>query len=278
MGRRGLLAGVAGVAGVAWALAGPLAPALADPQVPSSVPAPQACPGPDPGACSPGGGGDQSGAPAPGQPVAGLGPGLVLSAVGQWVASGAAWLLGQVGSALDKTTRPDLSAGWFTAHMKQMTEVCAFLVLPLLLAAVIQAVARQDLGGLVRAVLVRLPLAILLTAVAVQLVQLCLAAVDSLSATVAQGAGLAAPGFMGQVAQAISLGGGGVPLFVGFVASLLIAVGAFVLWLELVLRAAAIYVAVLFLPLALAGLVWQATWHWSRRLAETLAALVLSKL
>ncbi len=44
------------------------------------------------------------------------------------------------------------------------------------------------------------------------------------------------------------------------------------------MRTAAIYVAVLFLPLALATLVWPSVSHWCRRLAETLAALVLSKL
>jgi hypothetical protein len=59
--------------------------------------------------------------------------------------------------------------------------------------------------------------------------------------------------------------------------ALLIAVAAFVLWLELLIRAAAVYVAVLFLPLALATLVWPAVSHWCRRLVETLAALILSK-
>src|SRR6185312_4923051 len=58
---------------------------------------------------------------------------------------------------------------------------------------------------------------------------------------------------------------------------LLIAVAAFVLWIELLIRAAAVYVAVLFLPLALAALVWPAVAHWCRRLVETLAALILSK-
>ena len=53
---------------------------------------------------------------------------------------------------------------------------------------------------------------------------------------------------------------------------------ALVLWLELVVRAAAVSVAVLFLPLALAALVWPAVAHWCRRLADTLVALVLSKL
>jgi len=49
------------------------------------------------------------------------------------------------------------------------------------------------------------------------------------------------------------------------------------IWLELLLRASAIYVAVFFLPVALAGLVWPATARWSRRLVELLAALILSK-
>jgi hypothetical protein len=50
------------------------------------------------------------------------------------------------------------------------------------------------------------------------------------------------------------------------------------LWLELAVRAAAVSVAVLFLPLALAAMVWPAVSHWCRRLADTLVALILSKL
>jgi hypothetical protein len=50
-----------------------------------------------------------------------------------------------------------------------------------------------------------------------------------------------------------------------------------VLWLELLVRAAAVYVAVLFLPLARATLVWPSISHWCRRLVETLTALILSK-
>ena len=60
--------------------------------------------------------------------------------------------------------------------------------------------------------------------------------------------------------------------------ALLAAVLALVVWIELVLREAAIYVAVVFLPLALAGLTWRSTAHWARRLAEWLVAIILSKL
>jgi hypothetical protein len=65
--------------------------------------------------------------------------------------------------------------------------------------------------------------------------------------------------------------------FVLVLVGLLVSVAAFVLWLELLIRAAAVYVAVLFLPLALATLVWPSVSHWCRRLVETLAALILSK-
>ena len=53
--------------------------------------------------------------------------------------------------------------------------------------------------------------------------------------------------------------------------------GAVLVWVELLVRAAAVYVAVLFLPLALASLAWPAIAHWCRRLVDTLVALVLGK-
>ena len=43
--------------------------------------------------------------------------------------------------------------------------------------------------------------------------------------------------------------------FLGFIVALLVAFGALLIWLELLLRSAAIYVAVMFLPLTLSGLV-----------------------
>jgi hypothetical protein len=45
----------------------------------------------------------------------------------------------------------------------------------------------------------------------------------------------------------------------------------------LLVRSAAVTVSVIFLPLMLASLVWPATSRWTRRLVETLVALILSK-
>jgi type IV secretion system protein TrbL len=69
----------------------------------------------------------------------------------------------------------------------------------------------------------------------------------------------------------------GVPGFVVIIGAVIVAVSSLTLWLELVVRAASISAAALFLPICLAALVWPAVSHWCRRLADTLAALVLSK-
>jgi hypothetical protein len=213
--------------------------------------------------------------------VIGLGINAVFDAAGQWVASGAVWLLGQVGGAMSATTSVDLSAGWFSAHESVMATMAAAVVLPMVLCAAIQAIYRQSASMLARAFLVQLPLALLLTGVAVELVQMALAVTDALSAQVLASAGVDTRHILDGVTQALNGTGPAalaVPAFVVFIGGLLVAVAALGLWLELVVRAAAVSVAVLFLPLALAALVWPAVSHWCRRLAETLAALVLSKL
>ena len=117
---------------------------------------------------------------------------------------------------------------------------------------------------------------------AITLVQLGLAVTDSLCAAVSRGAGLDTGHFLGTVATASApeqaVGQPGAPTFVLFLGGIAVVVGAVLVWLELLLRSAAVYVAVLFLPLALAALAWPTISHWSRRLVDTLAALVLSKL
>jgi hypothetical protein len=62
-----------------------------------------------------------------------------------------------------------------------------------------------------------------------------------------------------------------------FVVGLLATAGALALWLELVIREAAVYVIVLMLPLAFAAMVWPARRVWAIRSVELLVALILSK-
>ena len=55
------------------------------------------------------------------------------------------------------------------------------------------------------------------------------------------------------------------------------AVLALVVWMELVLREASIYVAVTFLPISFVAMIWRPTASWARRLAEWLGAIILAK-
>src|SRR5580704_1011113 len=203
----------------------------------------------------------------------------VLNGISQWVASGAEWLLGQIGDILVSTTAIDVGATWFRTHYGQMTALAGVVILPLLLISTLQAVLRQNPGQLVRSFLVQLPLALLLAVVAIQIVILSLSATDAMSTAVAGATSRDVTSLLTGVSKALvaSAGDPTVASFVLLLVALLVAVAAFVLWLELLIRAAAVYVAVLFLPLALATLVWPAISHWCRRLVETLAALILSK-
>jgi hypothetical protein len=67
------------------------------------------------------------------------------------------------------------------------------------------------------------------------------------------------------------------PVFGVLLGALIVTLGILSIWLELLLRAAAIYISVLFLPLALVAMIWPAGWRWCRRLIEFLIAIIFAK-
>jgi hypothetical protein len=196
-----------------------------------------------------------------------------------WVATGAASLVGALAKALSSSTDPVLGLAAFGSEFHLMALLSAAVALPLVALGAIQAIARQDPSGLLRSVLIRLPLALLFTGVSVQIVALGLSATDQASAALIGADGDPARQLLSGLVSALGQPATfGLAAFGGFLLALSAGVVAFALWLELVVRSAAIAAASLFLPLALVGLAWPATSHWARRLGETLAALVLSKL
>jgi hypothetical protein len=209
------------------------------------------------------------------------GAGDVLGALAAGVAQGASWLLSQIGAVISSTTSIDLSASWFRGHYEVMVALAAVVLVPLFLVSVIQSVYRQSPSSLLRTALVHLPLALLLGAVAVQLVQLALAATDALSALVTSTSssdlGTTLSTLSTSLAAQAAGTNGSVPVFVTLLSAAFVSFGALALWVELLIRSAAVYVATLFFPLALASLVWPAISQWCRRLVETLSTLVLSK-
>jgi type IV secretion system protein TrbL len=204
-----------------------------------------------------------------------------VDAVTSWVADTAQWILKRVINFIEDSTTPSLDADWFTERYEFMIGLAALILVPMLIIATLRAVVTQDLGQLVRSFFVFLPVAILGTFAAVTITQALLSITDAMSAAVARNIAGDVSGIFDSVGSTLSNSVGvanpALPSFAVFFGALLLIVGSFFVWLELLVRSAAVTVAVFFLPMILAGLVWPAAMRWTRRLIEILVALILSK-
>lgn len=213
-----------------------------------------------------------------GSAASGVKAALSLAAIGAWVLGGARFAIHETAKVLSETTTPQLGTSWFSATYWRVAGIAALLTLPFLFAATIQALAHSDLALLLRTVLGYLPLAMLMVSVAAPVTMLLLSGSDELSGLVSSAAGT--PG-----SRALGLGGalaGGLSALTGspfliFFVGLLTVAGAIALWMELLMREAAVYVVLLMLPLAFAAFVWPARRTWAIRAVEVLVALILSK-
>ncbi len=201
-----------------------------------------------------------------------------LAAVGTWILGGAHASLELISGVVARSTAPRLESTWFSATYWRMAAISALLTLPFLCAAAVQALLRSDLSLLLRAGLGYLPLSLLLVGVAAPLTMLLLSATDAMSGLVSTAAGNSGAHFLTRMAQlATLLGLVSTSPFLGCFLGVLVVLASVVLWLEMLVREAAIYVVVLMLPLVFATLVWPARRVWALRSAELLFALVVSK-
>jgi type IV secretion system protein TrbL len=203
--------------------------------------------------------------------------GLGIAAIVAWVLGGAKWTIGHIGTAISHSTSPMLTGSWFTGVYLRIEALALLFTLLFLLAAGAEAVLRSELALLARAVLVQLPLAALMTALAVPVTMLLLAATDRMSAGISTLAGSGATHFMTGGSAWVAAGlTAADPFFAVLAAGLVVAAGA-ALWVELLIREVAVYVVAAMLPIAFAALVWPARRVWAIRAIEVLVALILSK-
>ncbi|HYA44244.1 MAG TPA: hypothetical protein VED59_01455 [Acidimicrobiales bacterium] len=181
-----------------------------------------------------------------------------------------------LGQALVSTTGPGLEGGWFPPVVGNMMKVAGFFVAPILFAATLGAILRQDMRRLARAWGACLPLSLLGGFAVAQLAEEGVKVTDDLSEMIES---VVSPDLQVNFAKAVT-GGLAYTLTWGpvvLIPVLIFLLGALAIWLELALRSAAIQLAVLFMPVALVGLIWPATAHWAKRLVELLGALLLTK-
>lgn len=233
-----------------------------------------------------------------GDAVEGIGN-SIFNQITNWVAEGTTWLIGEVVKEIEQTTTPDLTSKGFLVQYGQMAVIASVLAMAMLLLAILEAVAQSSWGILGKAVFVSVPLAFLGTSVAFVIVQLLLVATDQMSHAVAVATENNSSQFFKRAIKGLGEAGGtiggelkgvgpaaatneatgavAVPLFVTFLAAIIGAFAAFFVWIELLMRDAAVYVVSLFMPLALAASIWP---RWSgalRRTCELLVVIIGSK-
>lgn len=208
--------------------------------------------------------------------------GAAMDGLASWVGEGAAWIVRRVAGLVERSTRPEIGAGWFTRQYSAMLSLALVLALAFLVVALAHAALRQDPAAAARAAFVALPVAVCGSFAAIALVEIFLAATDGAAMIVTQRTAGDSREFFDDLANAItpsvSAPGSAIPGFLALLAALFAALLCMVVWIELILREAAIYLAVAFLPLSLAAMVWERTAHLSRRLLEGLAAIIAAKL
>ncbi|MGZ4246341.1 MAG: hypothetical protein ACXVSE_18785 [Solirubrobacteraceae bacterium] len=200
-----------------------------------------------------------------------------LAAVATAVVAGAQYALEETGKLSSSAAAPNLRAPWFSASYWRVAAVSILLTLPFLFAAAIQAMLRSDISLLARSAFGYLPLGLLAVGIAAPLTALLLAGSDEMSAIMSSASGQGATAILGRSSLVGLVAGGTGSLFVAFFVALFTVAAAVTLWLELLIREAAVYVIVLMLPLFFAAMVWPARRIWAARAVELLVALILSK-
>lgn len=180
-------------------------------------------------------------------------------------------------SAMNATTEVDLDGGFFpalTPIRQTVLGMSAALVLALLFLSVLRSMATGEPGAIVRAVLVDVPAAILTTTLSVAVAWVLIRVVDQASLAVAGDVASSMGRLSAAMSTADALGGSGL---LGLIFGLLFITGSILVWLQLLVRSALLYILVVLAPLGLATRAHPATRSVARRTIEVGLALIMSK-
>lgn len=202
----------------------------------------------------------------------------VLDQATEWMAGGAMWVSEQIQRGVEATTTPELTSGWYRDQLGVMIALGLGLASLVAMMGLASAALRRDPEAL-GAVFIGMFRAGILTGLVLPLTVLALGVADEFSNAVSGAAtGGAADGWWEQVGKAWEgEKPGGFPSVIAFAFALVQVLAGIAVWLELLIRQAVIYVAVLFMPLALAASIWPALRGWQSKLGSILLVFILLK-
>ena len=199
----------------------------------------------------------------------------VLDGIATWVIGAATTITAFIAAQMTATTSPQLTSAWYEAQFAPMAALGGGLALLVTLFALSSAALRRNSDELARTLagVVRAGFG---TGVVIALTMIGLRVADAISTEVLTGSPVS---FWNELAKAWGKGqfaGFGSGMLAALVA-LLEVIGALAVWLELIVRNAAIYIAVLFFPVALAAGIWRPLASWPGRLGRMLLLFVMLK-
>ena len=180
-------------------------------------------------------------------------------------------------SALNATTGVDLDGGFFAALTPIRQTVLGMstaLILVMFFLAIIRSLAAGEPGAILRAALVDVPAAIMTTVASVSVAWILIRIVDQASLAVTGDVGAAMGEFSASLATVDAFAGSGL---LGMIFGLLFVMGAILVWLQLLVRGALLYILVVLAPLGFATRAYPSTRPIARRTIEMGVALILSK-
>jgi hypothetical protein len=199
----------------------------------------------------------------------------ILDLLANWMIGAATQVTTFVARAMAQTSTPQLESPWFQAQFAPMADLGAALGLLVALIALASAAIRRSPHALA-ATLAGIARAGIGTGLIVALTVIGLQVADQISAAVVSDSPHA---FWSAVAHAwgqSGFGGFGSSALAMLIALVEVFAAVFV-WLELIVRDAAIYVAVLLFPVGLAAAIWPALSAWPVRLGRLLLLFVILK-
>lgn len=206
---------------------------------------------------------------------------MIIGGLVAWVIDAVVWVVGGVFTFFIEATDPNVQADWFiTGNGPYATTagIGALLLLLFVFAGIVQGTISGDVGGMLRRMVVDLPVSVLGMVGLVTVTQALIRLTDVLSAHVMGSFEQDITDFTAVVTSLTVLSGGQATAFVVFLLGLVTVLAGVVLVAELVVREALIYIVVALAPLVFATRMWPATKGAARKLLELLCALILSKL
>jgi hypothetical protein len=192
---------------------------------------------------------------------------------------GARWVTSKIQELIKKTTTPELEARWYRERFAGMAALGGGLSVLVAMIALGSAGFRRDPDAL-GATFIGMFRAGIGTGIVLALVVLALSVADGITNWVAADAsGQTASRFWGDVAGAWGSDdhAGFGSSAIAFMFAVVQVLAGVAVWIEMQLRQAGIYVAVLFMPAALAAAIWPRLRSWQERLVGLLFVMVAMK-